>query len=357
MNYLENLKINIYGDSHSESIGVLLDGIAKDTYIDILYIQAFLNRRRATNNSWSTKRIEADQVEFIQGVVDNLATGGMIEARIYNTNVRSGDYSSLQSCPRPSHADYPAKIKFGMNYDVRGGGAFSGRMTAPMCIAGAIAKYELAKKGINVGAYISEIGDIKGISYEDRDISFEEIELVQSKSLTILSNSDKIEQLMKTVSRDCNSIGGKIECRVYGLPVGLGGAMFEGVESRIAANIYGIPAVKALEFGIGTLFAKVLGSEANDCYYYDDGQIKTLTNNNGGLLGGMTTGMPVSLRVTIKPTPSIAKEQATIDLITKENTTLTIKGRHDVCIVPRAVAVVEAITALSIYDIILGDKQ
>ena len=313
------------------------------------------NRRAPGQNDWSTPRKEEDRPEILSGIVDGFTCGAPIAAIIRNTNTRSGDYNNLKEVPRPGHADYTAEVKYGGFQDAAGGGHFSGRLTAPLCIAGGMCKQWLEEIGIRIGAHIDFLG---GITDSPFDPIEPEISLVNPR-FPVLSPlvGQAMRKRIENVHAQGDSVGGEIECAITGLPVGLGEPMFGGAESRIAQIIYGIPAVKSLEFGAGKQVAYSLGSKINDAFIAEDNQIKTSTNNAGGILGGITNGMPIIFRVAIKPTPSIAKAQKSVNLNSKEEVTLEIKGRHDPCIVPRAVPVVEAAAAIAIYDLILGNTQ
>ena len=350
--YGENLKLSIFGQSHGPAIGMVLDGIPAGLPVDEEELQAFLSRRAPGQNDWSTPRKEADRPEFLGGILEGCTCGAPIAAVIHNTNTRSGDYNNLMDRPRPGHADYTAQVKYGGFQDSAGGGHFSGRLTAPLCIAGGLCKQWLEQMGIRIGAHIWNIG---AVVYDDR---FDELapQLDQVGTDFAVLNpgiQDRMQQEIARAHREHDSICGDIECAITGLPAGLGEPMFGGVESRIAQIIYGIPAVKGLEFGQMYRY----GSTNNDAFTMENGQVKTVTNHCGGILGGITSGMPVIFSVSIKPTPSIAQPQQTVDLKTGEVTTIEIKGRHDPCIVPRAVPVVEAAAAIAIYDMILGNTQ
>jgi chorismate synthase len=311
-----------------------------------------MDRRRAKATAYSTKRFEEDKVVYLSGV-DKDMIAGELTAVIKNSNQKSADYKNVVKTPRPSHADFVAWSKYGEGFDYRGGGKFSGRLTAPMCIAGGIAKQILLKKGIEVHAYISSIGSIKGKSYLDTDI--EKIDFSSlDKNFPLLDESVKEEMLaeIESARADCDSVGGIIECVITGLPVGLGEYMFDSIESVISHLVYAVPAVKGIEFGSGFEISKMRGSVANDELYFSNGVVKTKTNHNGGINGGMANGMPVTFRVAIKPTPSIGKEQNSVNLETGENVKLKIEGRHDACITPRAVAVIEAVSSIAIFDLI-----
>ena len=350
--YGENLKLSIFGQSHGAAIGMTLDGIPAGLPVDLAKLQTFLNRRAPGQNDWSTPRKEADSPEVLSGLTDGFTCGAPIAAMIRNTNTRSGDYSNLKNCPRPGHADYTAQVKYGGFQDAAGGGHFSGRLTAPLCIAGGLCKQWLEEIGIEIGAHILNIG---AVIYDDRfDDNAPQLDSVDPV-FPVLNTAiaARMQQEIATARQHGDSICGDIECAITGLPAGIGEPMFGGVESRIAQIIYGIPAVKGLEFG--EMYPN--GSTNNDAFCMQNGQIRTETNHCGGILGGITNGMPVIFTVSIKPTPSIALPQQTVNMATGEDTTLEISGRHDPCIVPRAVPVVEAAAAIAIYDMILGNTQ
>ena len=343
------LKIEVFGASHSEQIGVKVEGFNGEK-VDLVELQKFVDRRKAKNAVYSTKRLEQDKV-IVEYGVKNDRLENSFKAVIKNQNQNSKDYSSLIKTPRPSHADYVAYSKYGDGYDYRGGGKFSGRLTAPMCIVGGIVKQILKEKGIEISAYISQIGGAFGKSYKDTDI--EKIDLTTlDASFPLLDESVKGKMLseIESASNDLDSVGGVIECVIKGVPVGTGEYMFDSLESVISSLAFAVPAVKGIEFGTGFDLASMRGSGANDAFYYENGLVKTKTNNNGGINGGLANGMPITFRVVIKPTPSIAKEQETIDLESKKNVKISIGGRHDACIVPRAVSVIESISAIAIYD-------
>ncbi|MDR3319038.1 MAG: chorismate synthase [Clostridiales bacterium] len=351
----KGIDLRIGGASHGDKITMLLTGVPKGVRIDQAKLQRYLDRRKSVPSDYSTPRREPDLIEFDEGLDnDGIASGGDIAAHIKNTNVKSADYAETAFIPRPSHADYPAYVKFGGKADAAGGGKFSGRLTAPLVIAGGIAVQLLEELGISVGAYIAEIGGIKGESYLDRDITQAEIDAVKANAFPVINdrNADKMLDAIKKARADCNSLGGIIESAAFGLPTGLGDALFDGLESRAAAILFGIPAVKGVEFGSGFGIARMTAREANDAYFADNGRVFTRTNHNGGILGGMTTGMPVRVRIAVKPTPSVSQPQQSVDLTKSENTVLTVRGRHDACIVPRAVVAVESALALAILDCI-----
>ena len=346
--YGEMIRLSIFGESHGAAIGMTLDGVPAGLPVDLDKLQEFLNRRAPGQNDWSTPRREEDRPEFLSGILGGFTTGAPIAAIIRNTNTRSGDYNNLKNCPRPGHADYTAQIKYRGFQDAAGGGHFSGRLTAPLCIAGGLCKQWLENEGVRIGAHIVQIGLMEGEYFSLRNPDLDKIR-ADFPTLT----PEAAETMQETISKSRtlgDSVGGIIECAAVGLPAGLGEPMFGGMESRIAQIVYGIPAVKSVEFGTGRNAALDIGSENNDDFTTQNGEILTLTNKCGGILGGITTGMPLIFSVAIKPTPSIAKPQQTVNLETGEITTLQIKGRHDPCIVPRAVPVVEAAAAIAIFD-------
>lgn len=347
--YGENIKLTIFGQSHSKAIGMTLEGIPAGVKIDMDELQAFLARRAPGRNELSTPRAEADKPDFISGVVNDVTCGAPICAVINNTNTRSQDYAKLKTVPRPGHADYTAEVKYDGYQDYAGGGHFSGRLTAPLCIAGGICKQILSSKGIEIYARISSIGDICDNGKLDYKPQNEDFPVVDDKQ------GELMKEVICKAKEKGDSVGGTIECCVLSLPVGLGDPMFDGMENRIAKAVFGIPAVKGIEFGAGFEAARMFGSENNDSFYVEAGKVKTMTNNCGGILGGITNGMPLTFKVALKPTPSIAIEQDSVNLATMKNERLVVEGRHDPCIVPRAVACVEAAAALAVYDALLGD--
>lgn len=354
-NYGENLKLSIFGQSHGAAIGMTLDGIPAGLQVDFNALQAFLNRRAPGTDDTATSRKEADKPEFLAGIVNGYTCGAPIAAVISNTNTRSGDYEQLKDIPRPGHADYTAQIKYGGYQDVSGGGHFSGRLTAPLCIAGGLCKQWLNDMGVQLSAHILNIGTI-----EDNTLDWCDPELDQiSADFPVISRlaGENMRKAILTAKANGDSLGGVIECFVTGLPAGIGEPMFGGVESRIAQIMYGVPAVKGVEFGAGFSAAALTGKENNDAYIIENGKVKTATNHCGGILGGITNGMPVVFRVAVKPTPSIACTQQSISLSSMEAKSLNVQGRHDPCIVPRAVPVIEAAAAIAIYDMILGNTQ
>lgn len=352
---LDNLKIEINGASHAESIDVTVWGIPQGIKIDLDELQEYVDRRKARKTIYSTKRLEEDKINVLSGIENGVTTGDAIKCVVYNKDPHSSDYTKLQDTPRPSHADYVAKVKYNGKEDMRGGGRFSGRMTLTICILGGIAKQILKNHNIQVEGYVQSIANINSTSYKDRDIKAEEIQALDNSFRVI--DLDKKELMLEKIQQAAankDSVGGVVEAIAYNLPVGLGGPLFESMEGKISYAMFAVPAVKGIEFGSGFDISKMTGSTANDCFYYDENNnVKTYTNNNGGINGGITNGMPLTIRVALKPTPSIAQEQKTIDMATKTNTTIQIKGRHDSCIVPRAVVCVESVLALCILDSII----
>ena len=351
--------VEVFGESHARAIGMTLEGIPAGVRIDEEKLHAFMARRAPGRDATATARREADTPQFLCGVRDGVTTGAPITAIIENTDTRSADYSALCTRPRPSHADYTAYVKYGGHNDLRGGGHFSGRLTAPLCIAGGIALQLLEAHGVTVGAHVSRIAGIADTPYDAENLTAETLRAAAGKDFPTLSDEAGIamRDAILAARADSDSVGGVVECGAVGLPVGLGDPMFDGMENRLAAAIFGIPAVRGVEFGAGFAAADLRGSEHNDPFYFAGGEVRTRRNNSGGVQGGITNGMPLLLRAAFKPTPSIAKEQDTVDLATGENVKLSIAGRHDPCVVVRAVPVVEAVTALVLLDAMRGDGR
>lgn len=351
----KNVKVSVFGQSHSQAIGVTVDGLPAGIRVDMEELKRFMKRRAPGQAAHATARKEGDQPEFLCGLVENITCGAPLCAVIPNTNTRSSDYENLKNVPRPGHADYPAQVKFGGFQDVAGGGHFSGRLTAPLCLAGNICMQALKERGIQVAAHIYRIGHIQDRPVKMTDPVQEELMKVGEKEFPVLED-EKGAQMKKAIAAakaEQDSLGGVIECVITGVPAGIGNPMFEGIENRLAAAVFGIPAVKGIEFGNGFGCVGLRGSENNDAYEIQDGKVVTKTNHNGGILGGISTGMPIVFRVAVKPTSSIGREQDSIQMRELTNTKLKIEGRHDPCIVPRAVPCIEAAAALTIYDMIL----
>lgn len=346
------IKISVFGQSHSKGLGVVIDGLPAGKKIDMEKVQKFMQRRAPGRNSLSTQRKEADAPEILSGFVNGVTCGAPLCAVIHNTNQHSADYNNIMDTPRPSHADFSGNIRYNGFNDVSGGGHFSGRLTAPLCFAGAVCMQILDDMGIEIQAHIQKIKNV----YDDK-IDFVNIGKWNTAEKDFPVINDEKGMLMineiEKARENGDSVGGVIECAVTGVKAGCGDPMFDGVENGLAKNIFGIPAVKGVEFGNGFDATDLYGSENNDDFCIVDGEIKTVTNNAGGINGGITNGMPIVFRTAIKPTPSIYKEQNSVSLKNKTEQKLQIQGRHDPCIVQRAVPVVEAVTAFTILDIIL----
>ena len=348
------LKISVFGQSHGKAIGVVIDGLPAGEAVDLEELDAFLARRRPGKSPLSTARREADAPVFLSGLENGITCGAPLCAVIENGDQHSSDYDQLRDRPRPGHADYTAYVKWGGQADMRGGGHFSGRLTAPLCVAGGIAKQILARRGVYVGAHLASVGAESDASFPLRPTA-ELFDAVAAKPFPVIDDDagERMRAVILAAKNDGDSVGGVIECAAVGLPAGLGEPMFGGVENRLAAALFGIPAVKGVEFGDGFAAARARGSENNDPFCMEDGRVVTETNHAGGILGGITDGMPLVLRTAVKPTPSIARPQRTVSLSAGEDTDLVIRGRHDPCIAHRAVPVVEAVTAAVLLDLLL----
>ena len=349
--YGENLHITIFGQSHSPAIGVTVEGIPAGERIDTAELARFLARRAPGRNEWSTPRREADAPEFLSGLKDSVTCGAPLAAIIRNADTRSQDYAALADTPRPGHADYTAQVKYGGAQDSAGGGHFSGRLTAPLCIAGGICIQLLAREGITVISRIAAIADVEDEGALCASTAEKPFPTVSDE------RGEAMRAAIAAAKADGDSVGGVIECAVLGLPAGLGGPLFGGLEGRISAAVFGIPAVKGIEFGAGFAAARMRGSENNDCFETSSGRVVTKSNNCGGILGGISDGMPLVFRAAVKPTPSIAAEQLTLNMKTMEETALHVPGRHDPCVVPRAVPCVEAAAAIAVYDALLARRK
>lgn len=357
----KNIKISVFGQSHSEAIGVVADGIPAGERFDMEKIRAFMGRRAPSGKAYTTMRKETDAPRILSGLLKDesaegdiyVSCGAPVCAVIENKDTRSKDYENLRFVPRPSHADYPAYIKYKGFNDIRGGGHFSGRLTAPICFAGALCKEMLERRGIRIGAHIYSVGGIKDEPYDVVNISAEKLLSAGKKEFPVNSDSsgERMLELIAEAKGRGDSVGGIVECAVTGLAPGLGDPMFDGVENIISRLLFGIPAVKGVEFGDGFLLSDSFGSRMNDAYEISDGKVRTKTNHNGGILGGITTGMPIIVRAAFKPTPSVAISQDSVNLADMKDEKLVIHGRHDPCIVPRAVPCVEAAVAIAVCDI------
>ena len=349
--YTGNLTVAIFGQSHAPAIGVTVDGLPAGLPVDLDALQQFLRRRAPGQNAWSTPRKEADAPEILCGLSNGRTCGAPLTAIIRNTNTRSGDYDNLRDTPRPGHADYTAQMKFSGAQDVAGGGHFSGRLTAPLCIAGGICLQLLETQGVTIRARIVSVGAVTD------DSPF--LSPVGEKAFPAVSDAAAaaMQAEIAAARADGDSVGGVIECVVEGLPAGIGDPMFGGLENLISRAIFAIPAVKGIEFGAGFAAARMRGSENNDPFRVENGVVVTETNHCGGILGGISDGMPIVFRAAFKPTPSIARQQRSVSLGQMENKTLVIQGRHDPCIVPRAVPCVEAAAAIAVLDAVMARKE
>lgn len=353
-----NLELSIFGESHGRAIGITINGLPPGLEIDKDAVLVEMARRAPGQNELTTPRKEKDEPDIVSGFLDGRTTGSPLTALIWNTNTRSKDYSQMKRLMRPGQADYPGKIRYDGYNDYRGSGHFSGRITAPLVFAGAIAQQWLEQKGIAIGSHVKSIAHIEDEYFEEQDnVTIEQIKQMKQDQLPVFNKAkkQKMEQAIVDAKEDKDSVGGVVETFVLGMDAGYGNPFFDSVESTIAHLVFAVPATKGVEFGAGFDITRMLGSEANDGYYYDEnGQIKTRTNNNGGILGGITYGMPIVFRTAIKPPASIEKQQETIDIEAEESADLEVHGRHDPCIVPRVLPVLEAITAIGLMDLMLG---
>ena len=354
--FLRNLTLDIYGGSHDPEIGIRAAGLPAGEEVDSAVLQAFLARRAPGSSKYGTRRSEADEPHFLSGITDGKTDGTPLHAVIYNTNQRSGDYPAVPDVPRPSHADFAAVMKYGGAVDLRGGGHFSARLTAPLCILGGIALQILARRGIRIAAHIAAVGDADDTLFDPVTVSEAEFDrLAERSAFPVLDEAagERMREQIEAARMTLDSVGGVIECAAIGLPVGLGEHIFWGMENRLAHLAFGIPALKGIEFGAGFALSRMHGSEANDPFVTDGKTVRTETNNGGGIQGGMTNGMPLIWRGALKPTPSIGREQKSVSLSRMENTTVTVGGRHDPCVAVRATPIFEAVTALAVLDALM----
>ncbi len=349
-----SFRLSIFGESHGEAIGVVIDGIPAGIALDFDEIRREMARRAPGKDPLSTPRSEADEVKVLSGFFAGKTTGTPLAGMIANTNTISRDYTP--ELIRPGHADYTGFMKYGKSHDYRGGGHFSGRITAPVVFAGAIAKQILKAEGITIGSHLLRIANIEDTAFDPVGLTAETLETVKERSFPVMneSASEQMQAYILEKKAQMDSVGGVVECGVVGLPVGLGAPFFASVESNISSMMFSVPAVKGIEFGAGFGFADMTGSQANDAFYTEDGSVKTKTNHNAGINGGITNGMPIVFRVAIKPTPSIGQKQETVNLETMENTEFSVHGRHDPCIAHRAACVVEAGVAVALLDMLLS---
>ena len=357
--YGMNIKMAIYGESHGASIGLVIDGVPPGLKLDLEQIEKEMARRAPGKNQLSTQRKESDSFAIQSGFFEGYTTGTPLCVVIKNSDQHSKDYSILKDKMRPGHADYAGFVRYQGFNDYRGGGHFSGRLTAPLVFMGAVAKQALAQAGILVGAHILQIADIKEENFNPLGIEDKKIAELAGKDFAVMDDAvgEKMQAKILEAKAELNSVGGVIEAMVTNVPAGLGAPYFDSVESRLSHALFSVPAVKGVEFGDGFGISGMTGADANDQLHYEEGKVVAETNHNGGITGGITNGMPVIFRVAIKPTPSISREQKTISLQEKCDTTLTIVGRHDPCIVQRAVPVIEAVTAWTMWDLLLEAKK
>ncbi len=352
------LELSIFGESHGPAIGISINGLPAGLEINRQAIDFDMQRRAPGQNELTTSRKEDDQLEILSGVFQGHSTGAPLTAVIYNQNQRSKDYSQLKNVMRPGHADYSGRIRYHGFHDYRGGGHFSGRLTAPLVFAGSLCQQYLSDLGVSIGSHIQSIDGVEDQPFDaQQPPTHEQVQRLKRQSLPTFDSS--VQALManriRQAREDEDSVGGVVEVFILGLPAGIGNPFFDSIESTLAHLVFSVPATKGIEFGDGFHLAQMKGSEANDSYFYDSsGQVQTRTNHNGGILGGISIGQPISYRTAIKAPASIKKEQATIDIERKENTRLHVHGRHDPCIVPRVLAVLEAVTAIGLTDLILS---
>ena len=354
-----NIKMSIYGESHGKAIGVVLDGLPPGLALDEEAISREMARRAPGQSALTTARKEKDAVEIQSGFFNGYTTGTPLCARIANNDQHSKDYSILKDKMRPGHGDYAGYVRYQGYNDYRGGGHFSARLTAPLVFAGAVAKQALAQYGITVGAHILRIHDITEPGFNPLGESEATLKAIDAKSFPVINDNigEQMQNCILTAKGVLNSVGGIIELMAINLPAGLGAPYFDSVESRLSQILFSVPAVKGIEFGEGFGFAQLTGAEANDQMHYEEGKVRCYTNHNGGITGGLTNGMPLVFRVAMKPTPSISREQKTVSLAEQSDTTLTVVGRHDPCIVQRAVPVIEAVTAWTLWDLLIEAKK
>jgi chorismate synthase len=352
MRFGEKFRITLFGTSHGPEVGVEVEGIPAGTPIDPAAIQADLDRRRPVGRRLATRRLEEDHLLVDTGTTDGKSDGGPLRAHVANEDVRREPYERLRETPRPGHADYPARIRYGAQADLSGGGIFSGRMTVGLVIAGSIAKTLLSARAIDVVGFTRSIGPIDGMVADvDRLAEIRDRARSNEVGCPDLGAAARMEDVIAAARRDGDSVGGIVEVRAEGLPVGVGEPFFDSLESSIAHLAFSVPAVKGIEFGAGFRAARMKGSEHNDPFVWADGKVRTETNYSGGILGGLSTGMPLVFRVAVKPTSSIARPQRTVNLQDGSAATIGITGRHDPCIVPRAVVVLESVAAICLVDL------
>lgn len=348
-----NITISIFGESHGPAIGVVIDNLPSGEYIDTEELRCFMARRAPKKDATSTPRSESDMPNIVSGVYNGYTTGTPLAAFISNTDTHSQDYNNISRLARPGHADYTGAVRYNGFNDMRGGGHFSGRITAPLVFAGALCGQILQRRGIYTGTHIQQIHNIKDTKFNPVDIPRELIVELQHKGFPVI-NAKKGAAMIADITRAreaMDSVGGIVECAVTNVPAGIGSPIFEGLENSISQLVFGIPAVKGIEFGTGFRTAEMLGSQNNDEFYINEaGHVLTKTNNHGGILGGISSGMPIIFRAAFKPTPSIAQPQETVDMKELKNDVIEIKGRHDPCVVPRAVPCIEAAANIAVLS-------
>ncbi len=352
-NWGYNIELSLFGESHGQAIGIVIGNLPAGVRLHMDAIRWFMKRRAPGQNKMSTPRQEKDEVQIVSGLLDGVTTGAPLCAMIHNSNQHSQDYSELKVKMRPGHSDYPAYVKYHGYNDVRGGGHFSGRLTAPLVFAGSVARQILEEKGIVIGAHIKRIHNVEEPSFPV-DIDVDLLKQLSTQMYPVFDQQifSQMQNEIEEARMHQDSVGGIIECAIINVPAGIGNPFFDSIESHLSSLLFSIPAVKSVSFGSGEAMTKMYGHEANDNYYYQNGQVKTKTNHNGGITGGISNGMPIIVNVGIKPTPSISQLQQTVNVETQTDTQIQVKGRHDPCIVPRAVVVVESMVALAILDMI-----
>lgn len=354
----DRLTISIFGESHSGGIGVVIDGFSAGVAIDFDAVARFMARRAPAGQAHATKRREADTPEVLSGIRDGVTCGTPISCIIRNTDTRSQDYQNLSDTPRPGHADYTGRVRYGGYNDPRGGGHFSGRLTAPLVFAGAVCSHYLAQQGIAVGAHIAAIHGVLDTPFDMAAVDANTLAMVTAKPMPVLDDEAGARMLaeIENARMAGDSVGGIVECAAVGLPAGLGDPMFNGVENEIASIVFGIPAVRGIEFGAGFAASGMTGSTHNDAFCIRDGKVKTETNRHGGVLGGITSGMPLIVRAAFKPTPSIAQTQQSVSLTDMTQCELAVHGRHDPCVVVRALPCVEAAVMVALTNLLLKNS-
>ncbi|NMP37384.1 MAG: chorismate synthase [Clostridiales bacterium] len=352
------VKISIFGESHAAALGVVIDGLPAGESVDIESIKAFISRR-SPSGDYSTSRRESDEPEILSGVFRGKTCGSPLCIMFRNTDARPDDYSDFEHVPRPSHADYTAHVRYGGFNDFRGAGHLSGRLTLPLCAAGAICRDILSRRGVNIGAHIASISDVNDEKFNSTDISEEVLGSLRASAFPLLNPTleEKMRSRISAAHSAGDSLGGTIECAVTGFPCGVGSPLFDGIENRIASAVFAVPSVKGIEFGSGFAGSALTGSENNDAFLLHEGKIATRTNNSGGILGGISDGMPIVFRVALKPVPSIAVAQKTVDIENLRECEISIKGRHDACVVPRAVPCIEAAAAVTLLDMLICERN